>query len=88
MYELASHATTRAQQRCISEMQMELIRMFGEDHYQKGGSHLAYVSDKQLKLLRKAIDQLASVQLIKGKDERVVTAMHRTRRTHTTAYAA
>jgi hypothetical protein len=41
---LTEHAQRRKQQRGISDLQVELILAFGDDHYQKGGASLSYIS--------------------------------------------
>lgn len=40
------HAQKRKQQRGISDLQVELIRTFGDDHFQKGGCSLSFISAK------------------------------------------
>ena len=85
---LTEHAQRRKQQRGISDLQLELIRTFGEDHYQKGGSTLCYIPEKRLIQLRQAIDKLAGVALVKAPSEEVVTMLHVDRRIGTTHYAA
>lgn len=82
------HAKARIQQRGISELKVQLLHYFGEDHLQKGGCTLSYIPEKKLRLLRQAIDRLADVQVVKSSEDRVITAMHRTRHTRTTEYAA
>lgn len=82
------HAQRRKQQRGISDLKEQLILTFGEDHYQKGGSYLCVIPDRKLAELRKAIDQLQGIALVKGENDRVITAMHQDKRVHKTAYAA
>jgi hypothetical protein len=85
---LTEHATRRKQQRGISDLQLRLLELFGEDHYQKGGAFLGYVPDDTLRALRQAIDGLANVAVVKGDAEKVITVMRKNRRIETTRYAA
>jgi len=57
---LTEHARQRQQQRGISKIQIEVISLFGEDHYQKGGTCLSYVPEKMICLIRYALDELSS----------------------------
>lgn len=86
--DLTLHARQRLQQRAISEMQVRLIREFGQYEYQKGNSHFAFIPEKNLAELRRALDKLAGVALILGESDRVVTAEHQYRRIRRTQYAA
>jgi hypothetical protein len=79
-FRMTEHAQRRVQQRGISALQIELITTFGDDHYQKGGCHLSFLSEKRLAQLRQAIDKLSGIALIKGEAECVVTAMRMDRR--------
>lgn len=83
-----SHARTRMQQRAINAMQIRLIEVFGRTQYQKGGANVGYMPEKTLTELRHAIDKLANVQILLGEQDRIITAMHETRRIHKTQYAA
>ena len=85
---LTEHAQDRKQQRGINDMQISLINMFGEDHYQKGGCCLAYIPEKKLIQLRKAIDKLSNVAVVKDSSERGITTMHMDRRIYKTGYVA
>lgn len=85
---LTEHAQKRKQQRGITDLQIELIRAFGDDHYQKGGCSLSFISERKLTQLRNALDKLANVTLVKTPTESVVTVMHMDRRIHKTRYAA
>lgn len=87
-YHLTKHAQHRKQQRGISDLQIELIRIFGEDHLQGGGTTLSYISERQLTQLRQAIDRMSGVTLVKSPSETVVTIMHATRRISTTEFVA
>lgn len=85
---MTKHAQTRMQQRGISELQMDLIRYFGADHYQKGGCSLSYIDERTIKQLRCAIDRLANVALVKTPAEYAATVMHMDRRIHKTQYVS
>lgn len=85
---ITEHAQKRKQQRGINDLQIELIRFFGEDHYQKGGCNLCFISEKKLAQLRHALEKLTNVALVKESSERVVTVMHMDRRIHKTQYTA
>jgi hypothetical protein len=85
---LTEHAHRRKQQRGISDLQVELIHAFGEDHYQKGGATLSYVSEKRLAQLRQAVDRLSGILLVKAPSETVITMMHVVRRMERTEYVA
>ena len=85
---LTEHAQKRKQQRGIADLQIELIRAFGDDHYQKGGDFLSFISERKLTLLRSALDKMANVALVKAPNERGVTVMHMDRRIHKTRYVA
>lgn len=87
-YNTTEHAQKRKQQRGISDLKIELIQAFGDDHYQKGGCSLSYISEKKLNQLRQAIDMLTKVAIVKDASERVVTVMHKEKRISTTKYAA
>jgi len=85
---LTAHAQKRKQQRGIDDMQLELIRLFGVDHYQKGGGSLSFIPERTVAELRKAIDKLHNVAVIKGLNDQAVTVMHMDRRIKKTQYAA
>jgi hypothetical protein len=85
---MTEHAQRRKQQRGITDLQIELIRTFGDDHYQKGGCSLSYVSEKTLTQLRRALDNMSNVALVKETSERVVTVMHMGRRISKTRFVA
>lgn len=85
---LTEHARARQRQRGISDMQIELIRAFGVDHYQQGGSHLCFIPEKKIAALRDALDKLGNVALMKGEADSVVTVMHVDRRIGRTRRAA
>ena len=86
--DLTSHARARQQQRGLTETQIELLRYFGEAHYQKGGCSVVYIPEKKLIQLRQAIDKLHNKSLINSSGERVITCMHKSRRIETTEYVA
>ncbi|MCA8947610.1 MAG: hypothetical protein KDB29_15345 [Planctomycetes bacterium] len=83
-----AHARARMQQRGISELQLLLIKHFGVNRYQKGGNDLNFIPRKTLKQLRHAIDKLDGKAAVFGEAEATVTVMEKTRRIHTTDYAA
>jgi hypothetical protein len=85
---LTSHAQRRVQQRGVSSLQLELIHVFGDDHYQKGGETLCYINERKLIQLRNAIDKLENVAFVKGAEEKLVTVMHKDRRIHMTGYTS
>ena len=85
---LTEHAQKRKQQRGISDLQIDLIRHFGVDHYQKGGCNLSYIDERTIKLLRNAIDNLAKVAMVKTPSDYVATVLHMNRRIHKTQYLA
>jgi len=82
------HAKERMQQRAISEMEVQLLQLFGEDHYQKGGSYVTYIHKDKYRQLREAVDRLQKKALIKSSDEVVITAMHLTEKVRITNYRA
>ena len=85
---LTQHAQMRMQQRGISQMQIELLRQFGKDYHQKGGCVWCYIPEKQLSLLRKAIDKMGNLAMVKDSEEGAITVMHVTKRVKKTNYAA
>lgn len=87
-FERTNHAKQRMQQRAIDGLKVELIKHFGDDHLQKGGTSVAFISERKLRQLRAAIDKLSGVQIVKSSDEVVITAMHSTKRSNYTEYAA
>ncbi len=85
---ITAHARQRMQQRAISELQIQLIEYFGVHQLQKGGENFSYIPQKALAELRTAIDKLANKAVVFSEEGKVITAMHKTRRIHTTDYAA
>lgn len=85
---LTHHARKRSQQRGISELQIQLIGAFGQDHYQPGGCTFSYIPLKRLQQLREAIDRLHAIALVKTPDEAVATVMHMERRIGRTDYVS
>jgi hypothetical protein len=85
---MTEHAQHRKQQRGVTDIQLQLIHAFGEDHYQKGGCCLTSIPEKTTQKIRAALDGLNSIAIVKCGNERVVTVMHRDQRIHKTAYAA
>lgn len=77
---LTKHAQKRKQQRGITDLQIDLVRSFGDDHYQKGGCNLSFISERKLVQLGHAIDRLSSVAFVQAPSENVVTVMHMDRR--------
>lgn len=69
-------------------MQVTLIEVFGQQQYQKGGANVAFIPEKTIAELRYAIDKLAKIRLILGESDKVITAMHETRRFDKTQYVA
>ncbi|MET0029675.1 MAG: hypothetical protein ABW101_18740 [Candidatus Thiodiazotropha sp.] len=80
------HAKQRMQDRGISDLQERLIREFGDFRYQKGGANIAYIPNKLLADLRKAIDKIGGVTLVLGESDKLVTAMHQNVKIRTTQY--
>jgi len=85
---ITSHARKRMNQRAINDVVVQLIETFGEFKYQKGGEHYAYVNEKTIAKLRKAVDKLSSARAIYGESDKLVTAFHQTRRVRATEYSA
>ncbi len=83
-----AHARQRMNQRSISEMQVMLIKVFGEHVYQKGGANYAFVKTKTIADLRYALDRISKLQLVTGNEDRIITVMHENRRVHKTQYRA
>lgn len=83
-----THAQRRMSQRAISEMQVRLIEEFGNYEYQKGGTHLAFIPEKCLADLRRAIDKLSGITVVLGECDKVVTTFHKNHRTHKTLLTA
>jgi hypothetical protein len=81
--DLTLHAQMRAQQRGISELQIELLRVFGEDFYQKGGTCMSYIPEKTLGQLRSALDKLDTVAMVKDGSDKAITLMHMSKRGNT-----
>lgn len=85
---LTHHARKRSQQRGISALQIQLIGLFGQDHYQGGGCTLSYIPRKVLQELREALDRLDAVALVKTPQEAVATVLHLEKRISHTGYAS
>lgn len=85
---ITAHARQRMQQRGISELQLQLIKYFGVNRLQKGGSSVSYIPQKTLIELRHAIDKLSDKAAVVSECDEVVTVMHKNRRIHTTYYVA
>lgn len=75
------HGQRRMSQRAIRQRQVALIKSFGVDHLQKGGSTVCFIPDDVISELRAALDRCAGVSLVKGTQEEVITAFHQSRRT-------
>ena len=86
--QMTEHAQKRKQQRGIAEAQIELIRVFGVDHYQTGGCSLSFIPERTLTELRSAIDRLHNIAIVKGKNDEAVTVIHMNKRILKTSYAA
>lgn len=82
------HATQRRRQRGISMLQLQLLREHGVYHYQRGGTYVAFIPQKAIRELRKALDKLNGVSAIIGEKEQTVTAMHKTGAIRSTEYLA
>jgi hypothetical protein len=76
------HVDKRMQQRAVNQTQIELIEMFGDYKYQKGGSYYAFIPEKVLSELRHALDKINNVRAIYDGDDTLITVMHKTRRVH------
>ena len=76
----SNHTKKRMQQRGIDELMVLLLEIFGEDKYQKGGSDAVYIPKKEIHNLRKAIDKIENLILIKGDKGKYKTVMHKTKR--------
>ena len=85
---LTEHARQRQQQRGISELQIELLHSFGEDHYQKGGDSLCFIPEKKLSQLRSALEKMSNVALVKSGGGHVITVMHMDRQIYRTRSVA
>lgn len=73
------HAHKRMQQRGINETMIQLIEMFGEYYYQKGGSQEARVSSKTVSKLRASLDKLNGVKAVYSGSGVLITVMHDSR---------
>ncbi len=73
---LTQHAQIRMQQRAVTTMQVELIHQFGEQHYQKGGTYVTFISDRKLAALRAAVDSLYKQTLVLNESDVLITVMH------------
>jgi hypothetical protein len=85
---MTKHANQRCQQRGISELQVKLVSLFGDDHYQSGGATLSFIPRRRLSELRAAIDRLDAVALVKTPHEAVATVMHMDRPVRYTDFAS
>jgi hypothetical protein len=74
--ELTRHAVQRCRQRGINDLQVALVSLFGDDHYQAGGCTFSFIPRRRLRALRAALDRLEQVALIKTPGEAVATVMH------------
>jgi hypothetical protein len=81
---ITRHAQSRMQQRGINDMMVQLIEIFGELHYQKGGSELLSINKKTLKNLRHTIDKLEGVTMVTGDKGKIITTMHQTKKIRST----
>jgi hypothetical protein len=85
---LTAHAQARAQNRGISERQIQLLEIFGEVRLQKGKEWICTIPDKELATLRRAIDGLRDVALVQSSAGQIITAMHKDRKIRATDYVA
>ena len=88
VYRATHHGQLRMSQRAIRQHQVALIKSFGVDHLQKGGSTVSFIPDDMISELRAALNRCAGVSLIKGVQEEIVTAFHQKRRTKHTGWLA
>ena len=88
MERITEHAQRRKQQRGISNLQIDLIRRFGDDCYQQGGCTLSFLTERRIGELRQALERISKVALVKGSAEEVVTVMRLNKRIHRTEYVA
>jgi len=86
--QVTRHANKRMQQRGITDIQLQLVEMFGTGLHQTGGATYAFVPEKVLAELRHAVDRLRDVRLISGEKGQLVTVFHESRRVHKTQLAA
>lgn len=87
-YELCRHARQRKAQRAVADLQIELVRLFGVDHYQKGGATLSWIPERVITQLRAALDKSSGMAIVKGEDDCIVTVLHRDRKIRTPELAA
>lgn len=87
MERMTEHAQRRRQQRGISNLQLDLIRYFGDDCYQQGGCNLSFITERRISELRRALDQISNVAMVKGPAEEVIAVMHLNKRIGRTQYA-
>lgn len=85
---LTRHAAQRCRQRGINDLQVTLVSLFGDDHYQSGGCTLSFIPRRRLRELRAAIDRLEAVALVKAPGEEVVTVIHLDRPVRCTDFAS
>ncbi|NDU92032.1 MAG: hypothetical protein G3I10_05395 [Ferrovum sp.] len=88
MERMTEHAQRRKQQRGISNLQVDLIRYFGDDCYQQGGCTLSFITERRISELRQALERISKVAMVKGPAEEVITVMHLSRRIGRTQYVA
>lgn len=86
--ERTRHASRRIRQRGISDMGVRLIEIFGVDRLQKGGTWLSFIPVQQLTEMRRALDRLQGVCLIKSGEDKIITALHLHRHVRATDYVA
>jgi hypothetical protein len=87
-YGATRHGQRRMSQRAIRQRQVALIKSFGIDHLQKGGSIVSFIPDDVIHELRAALDRCAGVSVVKGAQEEIITAFHQKRRTKHTGWLA
>ena len=85
---LTRHAAKRMQQRGINETVVRLLETFGQARYQKGGADVVLMTARDLGDLRRAVDRLDRICLIKGEGGRVITVMHIDQSIKTTQHVA
>jgi hypothetical protein len=78
-----THANKRIQQRAIPNFMLEIIQLYGDATYQKGGSEVIGLSKSMVEQLRKDVrrvdrqfDHLMDTYMV-IQDEVIITAGHR-----------
>lgn len=77
---LTAHAQKRMQQRCISELQVQLIDTFGRTFEQKGGTQCAFIPRDTIAALRRALETIEGMRLVSSDAGQAITVFHESRR--------